>query len=211
MAIRSSDDLARISEQAGALLQQIQDYCKANDLNWATCAEAQVPFPHGWIRTADHQRGRLPFVEDGVLKDNVAYTLILSDVVLWLVLRTDLWGVPRDMLSKLFLFLIGAVCESLTKEFLVGACGKSAFRDRTKYMCRHGIITTDLQADLDWLWDTRNRMHLFKLKKREYENDYTDDSHQRCILTFRRLLDALSLSSRPQPRNPKRAAMRGAN
>jgi len=125
MEINSLKDLKKASEEAGALLQQIHDYCAENNLTWAECTEAQVRFPRGFIRTASLQRKRLPFIDDKSLKDNLAYTIILSDVVLWLKLRTDLWGTPKEMLTKLYVFLIGTLCESITKEYLSSTCGKN--------------------------------------------------------------------------------------
>lgn len=82
MAIETLQDLAKATEEAGVLLQQIQNYCEENKLTWTECPEAKVRFPRGFIRTASLQRKRLPFVEDKALRDNLAYTLILSDVVL---------------------------------------------------------------------------------------------------------------------------------
>jgi len=195
MEIESVDDLIRASREAGELLQRIQDYCESIGLNWAQCKEARVRFPRGFIRPARLQRSRVPFVRDQALKDNIAYTLILSDTVLWLMLRTDLWGVPREMLTKLYVFLIAAVCESITKDYLLGVCGKS-FKRRNEYLLSQGIIDPELKDDLDWLWDTRNRMHLFKLKEREYRSDYTDECHERCVRTFRALLAALKARGR---------------
>ncbi len=129
-------------------------------------------------------------MQDKALKDNLAYTLILSDVVLWLKLRTDLWGVPKEMLTKLYLFLIATLCESITKSTLSGVCGKN-FKKRNEFMVEQKIVSPELAEDLDWLWDTRNRMHLFQLNSREYENDYTEESHSRCVKAFRELLAAL--------------------
>lgn len=196
MEIGDLNDLRKAAEQAGSLLQEIQNYCKQNGLNWATCEEAKVRFPRGFIRTAALQRQRFPFVKDRALQDNLAYTLILSDVVLWLKLRTDLWGTPREMLTKLYVFLIGTLCESITKDFLAGVCGKN-YKKRNEFLVERNIITPDLQADLDWLWDTRNRIHLFQLDEREYENEYTDECHQRCVKAYRGLLAALRKSGRP--------------
>jgi hypothetical protein len=109
MSIRSKSELKRAAEQAGDLLQQIHDYCTENNLNWSMCDEARVRFPRGFIRQAGVQRTRLRFIEDQSLRDNLAYTLILSDVVLWVKLRTDLWGTPRHMMTKLYAFLIGTL------------------------------------------------------------------------------------------------------
>lgn len=196
MEINNHSDLKKAAEEAGALLQQIHDYCTINDLNWAKCEESKVRFPRGFIRTASLQRKRIPFVEDKTLKDNLAYTLILSDVVLWLKLRTDLWGTPKEMLTKLYVFLIGTLCESITKDFLSGVCGKN-YKKRNEYMVAHKIITTELQIQLDWLWDIRNRMHLFQLDSCEYKNEYTEECHQRCVNTYRELLAALRAHGRP--------------
>ena len=192
MEINSKADLTKAAEQAGILLQQIQNYLEENDLNWSECPEAKIRFPRGFIRQAGLQRKRLDFLENRALKDNLAYTLILSDVVLWLKIRTDLWGTPKEMLTKLYVFLIGTLVESITKEYLEGICGKN-FKRRNEFLVENGVIDGDLKVDLDWLWDTRNRMHLFQLDTREYENDYDEKCHRRCVKTFRRLLAALQV------------------
>ena len=195
MAIRSRAELRDAARRAGDLMQEIQDYCAANRLNWAECEDAKVRFPRGFIRPASTQRLRLSFVQDQSLKDNLAYTLILSDVVLWIKLRTDLWGTPKHMVTKLYAFLIGTLCESMTKEYLAGACGKN-FKRRNEYLLEYQIIDQRTKDNLDWLWDLRNRMHLFQLEAREYENEYTDECHTRCVTTFRQLVRALTRDSR---------------
>jgi hypothetical protein len=191
MAINNLEELKTAAETAGNLLQDIQNYCQKNDLNWAECQNAKVKFPAGFIRTASIQRARMPFLDNMALKSNLAYTLILSDVILWLSLRTSLWGTPKEMLTKLYVFLIATLCESITKEYLKGVCGKN-FKPRNQYLLDTKIIDSRLKDDLDWLWDTRNRMHLFQLEEREYENEYDQQCHQRCVQAFRDLLKSLS-------------------
>ncbi len=191
MSIRSKSELKKAAEQAGDLLQQIHDYCAENNLNWAMCDEAKVRFPRGFIRQAGAQRMRLRFVQDQGLRDNLAYTLILSDVVLWVKLRTDLWGTPKHMMTKLYAFLIGTLCESITKDYLSGRCGQN-FSKRNEYLLCHDIIDAETKGNLDRLWGLRNRMHLFQLSAREYENEYTEQCHDRCVKTFRQLIGALS-------------------
>lgn len=197
MAIETLQDLAKAAEEAGVLLQQIQKYCEENKLTWAECPEAKVRFPRGFIRTASLQRKRLPFVEDKALRDNLAYTLILSDVVLWLKLRTDLWGTPKEMLTKLHVFLVATLCESITKEYLEGICGKN-FKKRNEFLACKGIIDKELQDNLDWLWDTRNRMHLFQLDNPEYNNNYDHECHNKSNRAFRGLINALRAHERPK-------------
>lgn len=195
MSIQTDDELRLAVANAGVLLQQIQDYLAANQFRHQERTSAKVRFPRGFIRTASEQRARLPFVDDKALKDNLAYTLILSDTVLWLSLRTDLWGTPKEMLTKLYVFLIGTLVESITKEYLAGLCGKN-FKARNAFLVDKGVIGPQLQIELDWLWETRNRMHLFQLEGREYKNEYDNKCHARCVSTFRSLLDALSKQGR---------------
>lgn len=190
MAIKSEAELRRAAQQASDLLQQIHDYCSEMNVKWSDCDSARVRFPRGFIRTAAEQRARLTFIEKGTLRDNLAYTLILSDVILWIKLRTDLWGTPKHMVTKLYAFVIGTLCESITKEYFAGRCGKN-FKLRNEYMLEHAIIDGDLKADLDWLWDLRNRMHLFQLEAREYENEYSEECHVRVVKTFRGLIRSL--------------------
>ncbi|RYF25484.1 MAG: hypothetical protein EOO23_08980 [Comamonadaceae bacterium] len=191
MALKNDADLHAAVHKAGELLQEIQDYLAAQDFRHRERPDAKVRFPRGFIRPASEQRARLTFLKNRALKDNLAYTLILSDTVLWLQMRTDLWGTPKEMLTKTYVFLVGTLVESITKSYLEGICGKN-FKKRCEYLVQHKIISEDLQADLDWLWDTRNRMHLFQLEEREFENDYNTKSHARCVRAFRGLLAALS-------------------
>jgi hypothetical protein len=195
MAITNDHELQLAAQQAGILLQEIQDYLRENDLHHTEQPHAKVRFPRGFIRPAGEQRKRLPFVADAALRTNIAYTLILCDAVLWLRLRTDIWGTPNQMLTKLYVFLIGTMVESITKDYLEGLCGKN-FKKRNEFLVAKGVINSALQEDLDWLWDTRNRMHLFQLDSPEYENEYDTNCHRRAVRIFRQLLKALSSHGR---------------
>lgn len=197
MPISNPRELQQAVEKAGVLLQEIHDYCTLVGKNRREFPEARVRFPRGFIRPASLQRRRILFLKDRSLKDNIAYTLILSDVILWLQIRTDLWGTPNEMLTKLYVFLIGTLCESITKDYLSGVCGKN-YKGRTEYLAKAEIISVELKDELDWLWDTRNRMHLFQLEDREYENDYDTKCHARCVNAFRGLIDSLSAAERPE-------------
>ena len=197
MTIENDAQLKDAVEKVGGLLQQIHDYCDTKGKNYAEFAEAKVRFPRGFIRPAKLQRARLPFIKDKALAKNLSYTLILSDVLLWLVIRTDLWGIPKGMLIKLNLFLVGSMCESITKDYLKGSCGKN-FEKRTGYLADNEIITPMLKEDIDWVWEARNKMHLFQLEEPEYHNNYNIDTNRRAIAAFRGLLKALTEHAKSQ-------------
>jgi hypothetical protein len=190
MPIANDQELQEAAARAGALLQEIQDYCALQNQRWNAVPAARVRFPRGFLRTAEEQRSRLPFVTDRALKDNLAYTLMLSDTILWLRLRTDITATAGEMLVKLTVFLVGTLCESITKNFLHGRCGRN-FKGRNEFLVAEGTISQALADDLDWVWDTRNNMHLFQLEEREYDNQYNDACYERCVGTFRNLIGAL--------------------
>lgn len=192
MAITNDTELRKATEDAGALLQQIHDYCVSQNKTIADMPDAQVRFPRGFIRSAAHQRRRFRFLNNYTLKCNISYTLILSDTIVWLAIRTDVSGTAKDMLLKLFTFLVTTVIESTTKEYLRGVCGKS-FKRRNQYLLENDIIKQELKNELDWLWDVRNKMHLFLVRDREWENNYDMTNHKRVINAFRELLQALEL------------------
>ncbi|WP_199532930.1 hypothetical protein [Thiopseudomonas alkaliphila] len=190
MEIENEAQLEEAVEKASELLQAIQDYCGRDNIK-----KAKIRFPRGYIRTASVQRGRLRFIKDQSLKSNLAYTLMLSDVVLWNLIRTDISGTANQMLIKLFIFLGGSMVESITKDYLKGICGKN-FKKRTEYLVDNQIIPDELKEELDWVWDTRNNMHLFMLDGSEYENSYNASAHTRCAKAFKGLIETLAKHGR---------------
>ena len=190
MEISNYKELQAVAEKTSELLQEIHNYCANKNKTIAEVPESRVRFPRGFIRTAEYQRSRFPFISNADLKANIAYTLILSDTILWLAVRTDIFGTARDMLYKLFIFLVSSVIENTTKEYLKGHCGKN-FCKRNGYLVDHGIISDDFREEIDWVWEIRNKMHIFQLDELEWENDYDVSTHVRCIGAFRGLLDVL--------------------
>jgi hypothetical protein len=186
MTINTEQDLAIAVEQASILVQQIHDYVQRD-----FSKSARLRFPRGYLRTAAEARSRVNFLTDTRLRSNIAYTILLSDVQHWILERTDLSGMARAMVIKLQIFLLGTLVESITMVYLRGHCGGNFCR-RTKYLCDTGIINAPLKNDIDWLWELRNRMHLFQLNDIEWRStDYTVDNHNRAVRAFNGLLNCL--------------------
>ena len=191
MVIENDNDLAEAVNKAGRLLQDIQDYVKRDFTK-----PAGVRFPRGYVRTAEQARKRLGFLDNSLnnpsLKSNIAYTMMLCDVQHWLLGRTDLAGTAKEMVIKLHLFLLGSIVESVTKVYLRGRCGGN-YGKRTDYLEKQTIISSALRIDLDWLWELRNRMHLFQIEKIEWlSTDYTVHNHNRAVNAFGKLLELLN-------------------
>lgn len=189
MSINNEEELAEAVAEAGRLVQEIQNYV-GRDFS----RPARLRFPRGYLRTASQARRRVAFLNDRQLQSNIAYTLQLADVQHWLLVRTDLSGMAKEMVIKMQIFLLGTVIESITKVYLRGTCGGN-FKRRTTFLLQEGYITEDLQTDVEWIWDLRNNMHLFQLEDIEWSSeDYTVANHNRAVRAFRELLDALSES-----------------
>jgi hypothetical protein len=187
MPIENDEDLAVAVQEAGRLVQEIQNYAQRDFTK-----TAKLRFPRGYLRTASQARARLGFLDSSHLKSNISYTMMLSDLQHWLLVRTDLSGTAKEMVIKLQLFLLGSIVESITKVYLRGKCGGNYAR-RTLYLEEHRIVSAALRADLDWLWELRNRMHLFQLDNTEWlSTDYTVANHNRAVRAFKKLLDVLN-------------------
>lgn len=187
MPIHNDNELTAAVTRAGGLLQEIQDYAKRD-----FSKPAKVRFPRGYIRPAAEGRTRLGFLNHSHLKSNISYTMLLSDVQHWLLVRTDLSGTAKEMVIKLQIFLLGSIIESATKVFLKGKCGGN-YAKRTEYLENNGIISNQLHTELDWLWELRNKMHLFQLDNTEWlSTDYTVANHNRAVRAFKSLLEALN-------------------
>ncbi len=192
MPITNNTELKAAVCQAGDLLQEIQDYCGRTYK-----VSAQVRFPRGFLRTAGEQRGRLNFVDDNDLKSNLAYCLILSDAIHWLLTRTDIAATAREMLIKLQIFIGGTLIESVTTNYLKNVrTPKRTYKMRTQSLVDLGIIDTSLKDELDWIWDLRNNMHLFGLVEREYINEYNTSSQARAAKGFRDFIEILQAKGR---------------
>ncbi len=186
MTISSDEELSKAIDEASALVQQIQDYV-GRDFS----KPAKLRFPRGYLRTASEARQRVGFLSNRTLRSNIAYTLQLADVQHWILNRTDLSGMAKEMVIKLQMFLLGTIVESITKNYLHGKCGGN-FCKRTQYLLEAGEIDEELKLDVDWLWGLRNNMHLFQLDNIEWSStDYTIANHNRAVRAFRRLLAKL--------------------
>ena len=95
------------------------------------------------------------------------------------------------MVIKLRIFLLGTIAESLTKVCLRGKCGGN-YKKRTEYLVEQKVILPELKAELDWLWDMRNLMHLFQVEEHEWlSENYTAKNQHRASACLDALMSAL--------------------
>lgn len=183
MPISDDAELGEAAAEASRLIQQISNY-----LGERNSEAGKIAFPWGYIRRADEHRARLPFVRDEHLKHNLAYSLIYSDVLRWIINRTTLTGVARNMVIKANVCLCAVLVESITYDLVGGRRG--GYKRRLDLLVAADAISEDLHRELSWLWGARASEHIFLADGRELDN-YDVAASNRAVRAFRNLLDRL--------------------
>lgn len=180
------DELDALVKQAGNALQAIQ-----NEYGIDNVPDARVRFPRGFIRTAESLRRGLPNLGTDLQRRNASYTLMTSDLLRWLVVRTDLAGPAVSLVVKEAICILGAICEWLTKEATRGHASSRPYKERTRKLVDLGIISADLKNELDWTWDIRCNEHLNSVTSLECHT-YTREDYNRAFAGYTLLRDALT-------------------
>jgi hypothetical protein len=164
MAITSEAELRTAVANASALVQDIQTYCGRTLRD-----ESKINFPRGLIGTADSYRARCPGYLDTGTASSCAYGFMHLDVMWWLVSRTDLMSVGRQMALKSAIVSLGAILEAilkipeLPKNKWLSDKSSAGVRPRVDEVVRRGWISADEGANLKALWENRNNVHLHLL------------------------------------------------
>lgn len=168
MKISNDEELIEVQKQVSEGIQAIQDY-----LSDRNCEEGKIKFPWGYIRRAGLHIERYKFIRCDILRRNIAYALIGSDVFRWTINRTTIKGVARDMMIKETICLMAQIIESVTHDLLKGHFPKKQidyYKKRTNKLLEIGLIDEELKGELHWVWDTRQSQHIFLMDVREHEH-----------------------------------------
>jgi hypothetical protein len=106
MAIENDQQLVVAVAQAGELVQSIQNYC-ARTLR----DDSKIAFPRGLIGTAASYRIRCPEYLSADQMSSCAYGFMFLDVLWWLLARTDLVSVGKQMALKSAIVTLGTILE----------------------------------------------------------------------------------------------------
>lgn len=178
-------ELLRFIEEAGTALQQIQD-----EFGRKNVPEARVRFPRGFIRRAVGLRRTLPNIGTDIQRSNAASSLMALDVFRWLVIRTDLSGAALSMIVKESISVIGALCDWLMKEATNGHGSRRSYMHRSQKLVDLGQISTNLKAELDWVWQIRCNVHMHEVSSLEYDM-YSRDDYNRAVRAYHQLRDVM--------------------
>lgn len=177
-----NNDLEDKANTVNVYLQEINDKINAKEVE--NTAKLLLRIPYNLIRPASSFRARLSFIKDTTIKKNIAYYLILSDFLRWIITRTSVYGTLKEMIIKFQIVNIAAIVETMT---VVATSRSISFKKRVQRMLENKVITTDTERELIWLWDYRSGIHLYVMNAPEY-GKYDISDYNRAILTARKLL-----------------------
>ncbi|GMM73909.1 hypothetical protein [Vibrio alginolyticus] len=186
--ITSDEDIPAVVADINEKIQAIQNYLGHRNLD-----SARIRFPRGYLRSCSTHKQKYPFLESEVLKSNIAYAKMTTDIYQWILNRTDISLTAKEMIIKQGIALLGSVAETIVKEFLKGQPGggrKQNFKKKVEKLTSDEVISEELQKDLCWLWDTRNGLHLMLLEQKEY-NKYSIGDYNRATIILKNLRVAL--------------------
>jgi hypothetical protein len=181
----SKAELEELIDQASVALQRIQDDQGPEGKG------GKVRFPRGYLKKVNERIHRVDWIHDNTLKRNLCYHFIFSDVLRWLLNRTDLNGIARGMVVKQVITLMGSIVESLTMTAMsqLGQ-GKRNYARRLDYLSEHTFIDQGLKDELLWLWKARAGVHIYEITNLELEAYEVTDSN-RAVRATSALVEAL--------------------
>ena len=149
--------LETLAGGAGEALQQIQDVIGDR----THVPEAVVRFPRGYVRQTRTIYAGLPDIGDHTRRRNLAYQLMRTDVCLWLLSRTDIYGQVRSVVIGEYINILAYGSEFLIKSLNRGrVTWKRPFAHHTRRLVDVGVIGRNLKREIDWLWRVRTQEHL---------------------------------------------------
>jgi hypothetical protein len=170
MSISNDQELVKAVAQASSLLQEIHDYCGR-----ALREDSKVNFPRGLIGTAASYRGRCPGYLTADHISSCAYGFMYLDVLWWLLSRTDIVSVGKEMAIKSALVTLGTILEAslripgLPLSNVLSTKAPCGVRVRLEEVTKHGWISQEQCTALKELWKHRNYVHIKLLPSNELD------------------------------------------
>jgi len=172
-----------LSDKISKDLKELEDLILKNGFYGL---DIKIKFPQGVLRKAADIRVWLSFLNDDVLKRNLAYHLMLADFYSWFLNRFGISLTGQEMLIKDAICLYGNICAAVVK----AVAEKNRVKPCIRHLFENGVISEKLKEDLEWLWNTRNKEHIENLKEWEYKK-YTMDDYNRAVNAWDALLGML--------------------
>ena len=184
-----SSPIPNIVNELGQGLQSLEEKMPAQ-----IPSRVKIRFPRGTIRTVRHFEHRLRFLQDDVVKRNIAYTLQLTDVNQWLVNRFDIGLSAGSLFMKQATITVITIMEAILyadwSQRHPALKRIPRFAQLIDLAAREGRISPSLKIELHQVRDIRNNIHLSRVSQAE-GSKYTIVQYQHVVLIQQRLIDEL--------------------
>jgi hypothetical protein len=191
MPITNDGELVEAVAQASSLVQDIQNYCGRK-----LREDAKINFPRGLIGTAASYRGRCPGYLTADQISSCAYGFMWLDVLWWLLSRTDIVSVGKQMAIKSAIVTLGTILEvslhisGLPRNNVLSAKCSAGVKPRLDEATSRGWISSEQCAVLKLLWDQRNNVHIKILANSEldlYKVEHINAPHEALLALMSKL------------------------
>ena len=169
--------------------------------------DKKIFFHPGIMRNADEHREEVWFIDDNILKSNVAYELMILDFYDWFLSRFGIDGLARQLLIKNAIAIYGNIMDAILVYIAKrwhkegqhnNGCNNSrlGIKKAASLLVKHNIISKDLKkALIKDVWSIRNKQHIGSLPDREL-NWYSDDNYEKTKAIWGELKQELSEAKR---------------
>lgn len=167
-----------------------QDLREIEELRRSGITASLIEFPRGVLNTVSSHQRQLPESES-VMSKNIAYSLMGIEATVWLLTRTDLAGIAKEMLIKRCLATYAEICDALITTFTKGQVAKpNSYNKRVEYLEGKKILSNEMAVSLRKLWALRNDVHLTQPTERE-AGKYSMSQLEKAEVLFEYLRDQL--------------------
>jgi hypothetical protein len=165
MPISNDRDLTQAVAQASNLIQDIHNYCGRT-----LREDSKINFPRGLIGTATSYRTRCPGYLTADQISSSAYGFMFIDVLWWLLSRTDITSVGKQMSLKSAIITLGAILEAQLqipggpRNYVLSPKSGYGVKARLEEATKRGWLSQEECTMLKQLWEHRNNVHIKLLR-----------------------------------------------
>jgi hypothetical protein len=191
MPISNDQDLALAVAQASTLIQDIHTYCGR-----ALREDSKINFPRGLIGTAASYRVRCPGYLTADQMSSCAYGFMFLDVLWWLLSRTDITSVGKQMGIKSAIVTLGTILEaqlhipSGQRNYVLSPKSGFGVKPRLEEAAKRAWISQEQCTILKGLWERRNNVHIKLLEDSEldlYKAEHVNGSYEALLALMSKL------------------------
>jgi len=184
-------ELNKLAESISYKLQRMEDLISKNNIK-----EEEIPlfrFPRKVIREAHKYKEEIKFIDDEIIKSNIAYTWMVTDVYRWLITRTDIDFAAKSLLIKQWIIATASIIEAIVT-YIASQITKREIKSvntAVKILFQSNIIKEEDMKALKDIWGQRNKIHIGNIKEKEYAK-YSENDYLKAIQTLQTLINRLN-------------------